>query len=228
MQSPDARLRAFYDLRAVEEPEQDPEAALRFRKALAAADLRAGERLLDVGAKWGGLGEHVRALGLDLEYTGLDLSEENVRKAAELGLDVRLADAAAPLPVGDGEYDCVVCLELLEHLPAPLTLLGELRRVLRAEGRLVVSVPNPYSWVELYQELLRRPGPEGHLNAFTTPVMENLLALAGFRLERRLGTSLRLPRTLRLVSTDSILARSRIYVARPAERVVFAGRPLDG
>ena len=153
MQSPDARLRAFYDLRAVEEPEQDPEAALRFRKALAAADLRAGERLLDVGAKWGGLGEHVRALGLDLEYTGLDLSEENVRKAAELGLDVRLADAAAPLPVGDGEYDCVVCLELLEHLPAPLTLLGELRRVLRAEGRLVVSVPNPYSWVELYREL---------------------------------------------------------------------------
>ena len=127
-------------------------------------------------------------LGLGVGYTGLDLSEENVRKAAELGLEVRLADASAPLPVGDGEYDCVVCLELLEHLPAPLTLLGELRRVLRAEGRLVVSVPNPYSWVELYRELLRRPDPEGHLNAFTTPVMENLLALAGFRLERRLGT----------------------------------------
>ena len=87
-------------------------------------------------------------------------------------------------------------------------------------------MPNPYSWVEVYRELFRRPDPEGHLNAFTTPVMENLLALAGLRLERRLGTSIRLPRTLRLVSTDSILARSRIYVARPAERVVFAGRSL--
>ena len=113
----------------------------------------------------------------------------------------------------------------LEHLPAPLTLLGEIRRVLeRRRAGPSLSVPNPYSWVEVYRELFRRPDPEGHLNAFTTPVIENLLALAGLKLERRLGTSIRLPRTLRLVSTDSILARSRIYVVRPAERVVFAGR----
>jgi hypothetical protein len=54
-----------------------------------------------------------------------------------------------------------------------------------------------------------------------------VLALAGFRLERRLGTSLRIPKTLRLMPTNSILARSRIYVARPAEQVTFAGRPLS-
>jgi 2-polyprenyl-3-methyl-5-hydroxy-6-metoxy-1,4-benzoquinol methylase len=226
MSSPEARLKAFYALRAAEEPRSDPEAELRFRKALGAAQLVSGQRLLDIGAKWGGLGRSARELGLGIEYTGLELDEENVRKAAELGLDVRLSDASGLLPVDGGAYDCVVCLELLEHLPAPLTLLGEIRRVLKANGRAVLSVPNPYSWVEVYRELFRRPDPEGHLNAFTTPVMENLLALAGLRLERRLGTSLRLPRTLRLVSTDSILARSRIYVARPAERVVFAGRSL--
>ena len=55
---------------------------------------------------------------------------------------------------------------------------------------------------------------------------ENLLALAGLRLERRLGTSVRIPKTLRLLSTDSILARSRIYIARPAEQLAFAGREL--
>ena len=157
---------------------------------------------------------------------GLELSEENVRRAAERGLDVRLADASDSLPIDDHEYDCVVCLELLEHLPAPLGLLGEIRRALKSDGRAVLSVPNPYSWVEIYRELLRRPDPEGHLNSFTTPVMENLLALAGLRVERRLGTSIRIPKTLRLLSTNSILARSRIYVARPADRVVFAGREL--
>lgn len=228
MQSPEARLKSFYDLRAGEEPEHDPEAALRFRKALAAAGLRPGERVLDVGAKWGGLGRWIRSLDLQVEYTGLELSEENVTRAAGLGFDVRLADVSEPLPVGDAEFDCAVCLELLEHLPKPIALLGELRRVLAPGGRLVVSVPNPYSWVELYRELFRRHDPEGHLNAFTTPVMENLLALAGFRLERRLGTSVRLPRTVRLLSTDSILARSRIYVARPAATtVLFAGRLLE-
>jgi 2-polyprenyl-3-methyl-5-hydroxy-6-metoxy-1,4-benzoquinol methylase len=226
MSNPEARLKAFYDIRATEEPQADPEAALRFRKALGAADLAPGDRLLDVGAKWGGLGECARSLGMNVLYTGLELSEANIRKAGELGLDVRLADASGPLPVEDQHYDSVICLELLEHLTTPLQLLGEIRRVLRPNGRAVLSVPNPYSWVELYRELFRRPDPEGHLNAFTTPVMENLLALVGLRLDRRLGTSVRIPKSLRLVSTNSILARSRLYVARPWDQVLFAGREL--
>lgn len=226
MLNPEERLRAFYDLRATEEPDTDPEAALRFRKALRAAELSPGERLLDIGAKWGGLGECARSLGLKVDYTGLELSEDNIRKAVELGLDVREANASESLPIDDHEYDCVVCLELLEHLPAPIGLLGEIRRILKPDGRAVLSVPNPYSWVEIYRELFRRPDPEGHLNSFTTPVMENLLALVGLRIERRLGTSVRIPKTLRLLSTNSVMARSRIYVARPAERVVFAEREL--
>jgi 2-polyprenyl-3-methyl-5-hydroxy-6-metoxy-1,4-benzoquinol methylase len=226
MASPEAQLKAFYELRAREEPEIDREAALRFRKAIRAASFSPGERVLDIGAKWGGFGQGARSMGLEIDYTGLDLSEENVRKATELGLDVRLADASQPLPFDDPEYDCVICLELLEHLPKPIFLLGEIRRVLKPEGRAVLSVPNPYSWVEIYRELFRRPDPEGHLNSVTTPVIVNLLALAGLRLERRLGSSVQIPKTARLLSTNSILARSRIYLARRAERVTFAGREL--
>jgi SAM-dependent methyltransferase len=220
------RLKAFYDLRAAEEPPSDPEAQLRFRKAIAAAALRPGERVLDVGAKRGGLGRQLREAGLHVTYAGTDLSEENVAAAQEAGLDVQLADVEQPLPFADGSFDCVFCLELLEHLVTPLALLEELRRVLTAAGRAVVSVPSPYSWVEVARELLGRPDTEGHLTAFTTPVMENVAALAGFRIERRLGTSLRIPKSGRLVPTDSILARSRIYVLRPAETVRFAGREL--
>jgi SAM-dependent methyltransferase len=222
-----ARLKAFYDLRASEEPPDDPEARLRFRKAVEAAALRGGERVLDVGAKRGGLGAYLRESGLDVPYTGTDLSEENIDAAAADGLDVRLADVEQPLPFEDGSFDCAFCLELLEHLVTPLTLLEELRRVLAADGRAVVSVPSPYSWVEVARELFGLHDTEGHLNAFTTPVMTNVAALAGFRVERRLGTSFRIPKTGRLVATDSILARSRLYLLRPAEQVVFAGRPLD-
>ena len=226
MPSADARLKAFYELRAAEEPTSDPEALLRFDKALAAAELQPGQRVLDVGAKWGGLGECAREAGIDVAYTGLDLSEENVRAAAARGLDVRQADVTKPLPVGDADFDCVFCLELLEHLTSPVVLLEELRRVLAANGRAVISVPSPYSWVEVHRELFHRHDPEGHLNAFTTPVMQNLAALAGFGVERTLGTSIRIPRTMRLLPTNSILARSRIYVLRVSNRVVFAGREL--
>jgi cyclopropane fatty-acyl-phospholipid synthase-like methyltransferase len=224
--SVDERLEAFYASRAAEEPADDPEALLRFDKALAAAELRPGERVLDLGAKWGGLGLRAREARAEVEYTGLDLSEENCRKAAALGLQVRNADLTARLPVGDAAFDCVFCLELLEHLTTPVALVEEIRRVLVADGRAVISVPSPYSWVEVYRELFGRHDPEGHLNSFTTPVMRNVVGLAGFRLERTLGTSIRIPRTLRLISTNSILARSRIYVIRPADDVVFAGRGL--
>lgn len=218
------RLKAFYDLRAGEEPENDSESWLRFRKALAAADISPGERVLDVGAKQGGLAACADNLGLAIDYVGLELSEENVRSAADKELDVRLADASQSLPVENDDFDCVFCLELLEHLPSPLGLLMEIARALVPDGRAVLSVPNPYSWVEIYRELFRRPDPEGHISEFTTPVFENLLALAGMRLDRRLGTSLRIPKTMRLIPTNSVLARSRIFVVRPAQRVVFAGR----
>jgi SAM-dependent methyltransferase len=220
------RLRAFYDLRAREEPDHDPEARLRFRKALAAAELRPGARVLDVGAKRGVLGQSAREIGLDIAYMGADLSAENVALAREVGLDVREIDVTKQLPFPDGAFDCVFCLELLEHLVSPLTLLEEIRRVLRDDGRVVVSVPSPYSWVEVARELFRIHDSEGHLNSFTTPLMENLAALAGFRIERRLGTSVRIPKTTRLIATNSILARSRVYVLRPSITVVFAGRKL--
>ena len=226
MSGADDRLRAFYDLRAGEEPERDPEALLRFRKALTAAELRTDERVLDIGAKRGGLAQIARELGLRIVYTGADLSEENVALASEAGLDVRQADVGKELPFPDASFDCVFCLELLEHLVSPLTLLEEIRRVLADHGRAVISVPSPYSWVEVARELFHLHDSEGHLSSFTTPVLENLAALAGLRIERRLGTSIRIPKTGRLVATNSILARSRMYVLRPAASVVFAGRRL--
>lgn len=222
-----AKLDEFYALRASEEPPSDPEAALRFRRAVAAARLTAGERVLDVGAKRGGLGAYLRDSGVDLAYVGTDLNEDNVTAARAAGFDVRTADAVDALPFEDASFDCVFCLEILEHLITPLRLLEETARVLAPGGRAVVSVPSPYSWVEVARELFGLHDTEGHLNAFTTPVLENLAALSGLRVERKLGTSLRVPKTSLLIPTDSILARSRLYVLRPAPSVVFAGRALQ-
>lgn len=224
----EAQLAAFYELRAREEPERDPEARLRFGKAIAAAGLASGERVLDLGAKWGGLAASAREAALTVDYTGFDLSEVNVDAATTAGLTFVRGDVTKPLPFEDASFDCVFCLELLEHLTVPVALLVEMRRVLVDAGRAVVSVPSPYSWVEVARELLGRPDTEGHLNSFPTPIMQNLAALSGFEIERRLGTSIRIPKTSRLVATNSILARSRIYILRPAEHAVFAGRPLTG
>jgi SAM-dependent methyltransferase len=221
----DSRLRRFYERRPAEDRAEDREPRARFSKALAAADLRPGERVVDLGAKWGELGLRLREARLEVSYVGFDLSEANVRRAQGYGIEVIQADLSLRLPLEDESADCVFCLELLEHLQTPLDLLREIRRVLAPTGRAVLSVPSPYNWIEIYRELRGRVDPEGHLASLPTPIMLNLLALAGLRLERRLGTFVRLPKTMFLIPTNSFFARSRIYVVRVAdEEPGFAGR----
>lgn len=43
--------------------------------------------------------------------------------------------------IPDGEYDCVVCLEVLEHTLNPFDAVKELRRILKHGGYLMVSAP---------------------------------------------------------------------------------------
>ena len=56
--------------------------------------------------------------------------------------NVDFASDAGSLPLADGTADLVVALELLEHVPEPTRVLGELARVLKPGGTVVVSVPS--------------------------------------------------------------------------------------
>jgi SAM-dependent methyltransferase len=43
--------------------------------------------------------------------------------------------------IPDSEYDCVVCMEVLEHTLNPFDAVKELRRILKDEGYLLISAP---------------------------------------------------------------------------------------
>ena len=45
------------------------------------------------------------------------------------------------IPVGDDQFDAVVCNQVLEHVRDPVAVLREIRRVLRPSGRLIYSAP---------------------------------------------------------------------------------------
>jgi SAM-dependent methyltransferase len=162
--------------------------------------------------------------GLAVDYTGFDVSDSNVEAGSRAGFRFVQGNVTRPLPFPDNSFDCGFALELLEHLTIPIALLAEIRRVLTddADGRAIVSVPSPYSWVEVARELLRRQDPEGHLIAFTTPVMANAAALAGLHVDGRWGTSIRIKKTL--LPNNSLFARSRIYRLRKSDDAVFGGR----
>lgn len=110
-------------------------------------------RTLDVGCAVGYLVEALRELGVDAR--GCDVSPFAVTHAAPGALGyVRLGDLASGLPHGDGEFELVTCLEVLEHLrpDAVPGALAELRRV--CGGLVYATIPS----------FGRNPsGPHGHL-----------------------------------------------------------------
>lgn len=126
-------------------------------------------RLLDVGCGSGWLADHFA------DYTGLDGSRDAVAAATERGRNVRLHDVAQPLPFPDASFDGVVMKDLLEHVPDPVALVREVRRVLRPGGRAFASSPDAQRWVwDDYTH--RRP--------FTRKSFRLLFADQGFGVER--------------------------------------------
>jgi ubiquinone/menaquinone biosynthesis C-methylase UbiE len=56
-------------------------------------------------------------------------------------VEFRLA-TVPPLPFGDGEFDCVVSFQVIEHIVRDKELVAEVMRVLRKGGKFIVSTPN--------------------------------------------------------------------------------------
>jgi len=140
-------------------------------------------RLLDVGCGAGFLLDAAREWGWAVQ--GVELSPFAAERAQrDLGLPVvqgELAEAQFP----EGHFDIVVMRELLEHVPDPLALLKEARRVLREDGVLFVQVPNDLEGVRM--RLWRRVWwmiPPLHLFYFRRETLEALLERAGFRVAR--------------------------------------------
>lgn len=78
-----------------------------------------------------------------VRLTGIDLSPEMLQiahaRAKDLGLEVRLTEAdAQKLAFDDASFDTVVCTYSLCNIPDPHLAVGEMKRVLRADGRLVL------------------------------------------------------------------------------------------
>ena len=103
----------------------------------AIAQRAAGRRLLDLGCGAGGYSRVLMDRGYDV--LAFDVNPTYVAKARALGVDANLYDGAR-IPLADAAVDTVFMIEVLEHVPAPDTLLGEVRRV--AATNLVATVPN--------------------------------------------------------------------------------------
>lgn len=173
------------------------EESTRFRRAAALARVPAGARVLDIGAREGGLRKY---LPEDVKYQGIDITPEFASES------VLTRDISEGIPFPDQSYDAVFCIEVLEHVPNPFAAFGEINRVLRDGGVLIVSVPNPYHLKEIVWNVFRTPDRQGHIYSWTRQAMTKLAEMNGFRINAYGGTYLHPP-----VPAPPLLARSVIY-----------------
>lgn len=134
----DANLAARQSIYAYQHPRIDLQAAVLDLAAPAASDV-----IVDVGCGNGmylaelarrGLGG--RALGVDLSLGMLAAARTRLSEA-DGSAALANADAAA-LPLRDSTADLVLAPHMLYHVPDPAVALGELRRVTRPGGRVVI------------------------------------------------------------------------------------------
>jgi ubiquinone/menaquinone biosynthesis C-methylase UbiE len=145
-------------------------------------------RLLEVGS---GGGDNLRALqNIGWVVEGVDFDPEAVETARRKGLHVRqglLEEQQYP----DEHFDAVTMSHLIEHVPDPLRLLLESRRVLSPGGRLVVVTPNVASiGHRLFSAAWLPLDPPRHLHLFSPRALSSLADRAGFQ-KRRVFTTIR-------------------------------------
>jgi SAM-dependent methyltransferase len=83
------------------------------------------------------------------------------------------------LPYPDNSLDVVISKGVLEHVPHEQLSLAEIFRVLRHEGKLIVTgLPASYSLVELFNRVAKRPH---HPRLYTLGGAKRLLLSCGFQ-----------------------------------------------
>lgn len=106
----------------------------------------AGRKVLDVGCGGGILAESMAARGAAV--TGVDASESSLacarRHLDESGVHVDYVCATAEDMAArhGGAFDVVTCMELLEHVPDPASVIAACARLVRPGGEVVVSTIN--------------------------------------------------------------------------------------
>jgi SAM-dependent methyltransferase len=77
------------------------------------------------------------------------------------------------LPYPDQKFDAVVCLEGIEHVNEDAQVLKGFFRILRPQGRLIVSTPNRNLWPLAGQNPF-------HIREYTPPELKELFIACGF------------------------------------------------
>ena len=128
-----------------------------------------GKKVLDIGCGGGILAESIAQSGADT--TGIDLSEKALKvaelHALEVGVSLtyRAISAEALADEQPEQYDVVTCMEMLEHVPDPASVVRACAKLCKPGGTLFFSTlnrnPKSYLFAIIGAEYILKLLPKG-------------------------------------------------------------------
>jgi SAM-dependent methyltransferase len=154
--------------------------------AVRLSEWKIGGELLDVGCALGSMPAGVRD-NSGWRVQGLEFSPEAAEMGGRLNNVSIAASTLTAAPFPDGKFDYVNVNNVLEHEPDPAAALKTVSRLLKAGGRMELTVPNGPVDLRPNLDLYRRLGAVvktkhgGHLFFFPRRALERMLEAAGLR-----------------------------------------------
>ena len=159
-----------------------------------------GKKVLDVGCGGGILAESMAIAGAQAK--GIDLSEKALKVAdlhsLESGVQVQYEYISAEdlAKKEAGQYDVVTCMEMLEHVPDPLSIIKSCATLVKPGGKVFFSTlnrnPKSYLFAIIGAEYLLRILPKGthDYKKFIKPSeLNEFIREAGLELNELIGLS---------------------------------------
>jgi ubiquinone/menaquinone biosynthesis C-methylase UbiE len=143
-------------------------------------------RLLNVACGMGDLEHFVFNIQKKskLDWYGMDISTRSIKSCKKIFKNAKFSVGdARKLKFNDKYFGIVTALEILEHISPKNTfkVLKEIKRVLKKDGLLIVSVPLNEG---LMQMIKKGENPNAHVRVYTPELIKAELKISGFSIEK--------------------------------------------
>lgn len=186
----------WYNNKAKIYTKNDPQGELRYKMALQSNPILKDDSVLDIGCKTLSLLNILDEREITCNYNGLDISQiakKNLNFKVNKNPNIIIKDAMEGLPFKKDSFDRIFCLEVIEHVHTPIFLLEEIRRVLKKDGKAVVSCPDPYYWINMLNTLFNIKENEGHISCFRSQEISTMCDFIGLKIVKKRTTFSTLP-----------------------------------
>ena len=122
-----------------------------------------------------------KVYGIDVSYSAIKEAQNKIPDG-----DFRVGDVQK-LPFGSNFFDAVFCLEVLEHVDNPKSVVFEIKRVLKKNGYIVILVPTDNILFKIIWRIWTLYYPiwrHAHVQSFTGKSLEGVVKESGLKIKK--------------------------------------------